>query len=738
MIYPILFEHTATVFTSNGLGRLSDCLSCTVTEELNGGYELELTCPVMGRHFNEVALSRILLVRVADGSRQPFRIYATSRPIDGKVTVRARHISYDLTKVTVLPFSKSAAAGGVFDYMKGLSTPRPAYTFWTDITGSATVATEVPASFRALLGDSGQQSMVNGFLGELEWDVFQVKLHEERGQDRHVSIRYGKNMTDVQADLEADLYNTVIPYAKGTDDQIIVGSPVTYDPSGPTPVLGTPLKILSHPANKTASAGSTATFGVTAEGDGLTYQWQYKTGTGTGWTNNSSFVGATSPILEVPVTSARNGYQFRCKVTDERGNVVYSNPGTLISGTAPLTITAQPQDYSGATGSTAHFTVTATGTGLTYQWWYKAAGDDSFSQSTATSGTTADYSVTATAAREGFQVFCQIKNSGNKILQTDTATLHLNDLPQERAGVVPLDVSDQFDTTDGATPSRSGVTAAGLRWMQKNKPWQAIREITVSFVSGPGDNYTALRKVLMGDTVLVHHEELGVSERLRVVRTVWDCLRERYEELGIGDPLRLLSERLRTAQQQTNKKINKAQDTAQHVANGTYSGGSMISGQTVSNADIVGGTLSVGPISGSSPQDHNFKVDASGNVEMSGNIDLKGSVRAFGNFTVLKKADISSDNPQPVGHMGEAFGDDGSGSESKGVALAYASDPNDLDDDTDCFVICTPNGVRMQCKGHNLYVTASGAFADGEEIATVSGVQNAIAAAAAAQNNGGS
>lgn len=534
MIYPILFDKSATTFTTNGIGRLSDCLSCTVMEELNSLYELLLVCPIKGRHFSDIMLNRLIVTKVSDGSFQPFRIYGTSRPLNGQVTVKARHISYDLTKVVVKPsISVNSSASNVFSQMVSKATPTPSYTFWSDISGNGKVASEVPISFRALIGDTSQQCMINAFLGELEWDVFNIKLHEERGQDRHVSIRYAKNMTDITAVLEADLFNTVVPYAKGTDDIMIVGDPVTYN--------------------------------------------------------------------------------------------------------------SQPVD-----------------------------------------------------------------------------------------GIVPLDVSDQFDTTDGNTPSKAAVEAAGLRWLNKNKPWQNIREITVSMTGG--DNTSALSKVLMGDTVSVHHAELGVDESLRVVRTEWDCLRERYISIGLGDPLRLLSDRLTTAQQKTNKGISKAQNTAQHVANGTYSGGSLVSGRTVSNAAIVGGTLDVGPITGSSPQDYNFRVDSSGNVKMSGDIGLKGSVKAYGNFTVLDKNAAETDTP--VGHMGAATGNDGTGSNTEGVALSYSNTPDSLTAN-DSYVICTANGVRLQSNGHALYVIASGAYLDGKKLATEDAVQNAIDTALQEQENNG-
>ena len=38
----ILYDHDEEAFTSNGLGALPDAASCTVTEERNGGYEVEM------------------------------------------------------------------------------------------------------------------------------------------------------------------------------------------------------------------------------------------------------------------------------------------------------------------------------------------------------------------------------------------------------------------------------------------------------------------------------------------------------------------------------------------------------------------------------------------------------------------------------------------------------------------------------------------------------------------------
>ena len=73
---PILFAEGQTNFTTNGLGRLPDAISCKVTEERNGQYELHMEYPIDGQLIEEIKYSRIIYATSADGkSPQPFRIY---------------------------------------------------------------------------------------------------------------------------------------------------------------------------------------------------------------------------------------------------------------------------------------------------------------------------------------------------------------------------------------------------------------------------------------------------------------------------------------------------------------------------------------------------------------------------------------------------------------------------------------------------------------------------------------
>ena len=100
---PILYEETEIEFKTNGIGRLVDAISCTVTEERNGEYELEMEYPESGKLFKELKHSRIIgAVPSEDAAIQGFEIYKISKPINGVITVDARHVSYRLSYVPTL------------------------------------------------------------------------------------------------------------------------------------------------------------------------------------------------------------------------------------------------------------------------------------------------------------------------------------------------------------------------------------------------------------------------------------------------------------------------------------------------------------------------------------------------------------------------------------------------------------------------------------------------------------
>lgn len=224
---PILFESTETQFTSNGLGRLPDCVECKVTEERNGIYELEFTYPIEGEKYRELEEGRIIGVTHDEtGDVQPFIMYKRTATMDGLVTFNAYHISYRLSNIIVMPFTASGMVEALADIVPNSANTNP-FTFWTDKVVSSQFSLDEPRSVRSLLGGE-QGSLLDVFgKGDYEFDKWTVKLHLNRGTDSGVSIRYGKNLSDITQDIDAsNYYNAIVPYWKGEDS--IVTLPEKY------------------------------------------------------------------------------------------------------------------------------------------------------------------------------------------------------------------------------------------------------------------------------------------------------------------------------------------------------------------------------------------------------------------------------------------------------------------------------------------------------------------------------
>ena len=219
---PILYGPEEKDFKTNGLGRLKDCARFEVTEERNGIYECEFDYPMTGEHFSEI-LDGCFVYATHDnsGKPQPFQIYKRSAPIKGIVTFNAWHISYALKDMVVKPFEATSCAQAL-QRIPTNTIGENRFTFWTDKAVAGDYKLKEPRAIRATLG--GQQGSILDVYGkgDYEFDMYAVKLYVDRGSDRGVSIRYGKNMSDLQQTLDASgILNGVVPYWSSTDGEVV-------------------------------------------------------------------------------------------------------------------------------------------------------------------------------------------------------------------------------------------------------------------------------------------------------------------------------------------------------------------------------------------------------------------------------------------------------------------------------------------------------------------------------------
>lgn len=225
---PILYSPTTTSFTTGGIGKLIDAGSCIVTEERNGSYELEMTYPITGHLYDEIKQRSIIFAKPSPAqSEQPFRVYRITKPLNKVVTIYAAHISYDLSGIPVKNFTSQSVQAALTALTTSSVISNP-FTFWSDKTNSGVMEIKTPTPCRTILSN-----ILDVYGGEYEFDKYTVKLHSQRGFDNGVSIKYGKNLTDLEQDENcSNVYTGVLPYWTGNDTTVsgsVVNAPGTYD-----------------------------------------------------------------------------------------------------------------------------------------------------------------------------------------------------------------------------------------------------------------------------------------------------------------------------------------------------------------------------------------------------------------------------------------------------------------------------------------------------------------------------
>lgn len=215
--FPLLYEATESAFTGNGLGALSSAIDWNVYEKRNGKYELEMIYPITGINYSSIHLRSIIVAKPNPYDEpQPFRVYRITKPLNGKVKIYAKHLSYDVSGIPVGPFVAENVLYAVDSMNQNGMVPNP-FTLHTDKSTVAEMINEIPTSFRALMGGN-EGSILDIYGGEYYYDWYDIYLKNSRGEDRNVTIRFGKNLTDIELEeMCEDVYNGIIAYWRKTE-----------------------------------------------------------------------------------------------------------------------------------------------------------------------------------------------------------------------------------------------------------------------------------------------------------------------------------------------------------------------------------------------------------------------------------------------------------------------------------------------------------------------------------------
>lgn len=225
---PILFEPSDTVFNSNGIGRLSDAISCKVKEARNGAFELNMVYPLNGVHFKDMVKSGIIYGKPsARRGNQAFTIEKISRPINGLVSIFARHIRNRMGMIPVSPFSAGSLSAALAAFKTNAAEACP-FTLSADFESSSSYAVPVPTAMLSYLG--GQRgSILDVYGGEWEFDNWSAILHKNRGQDNGYQIMYGKNLVDLkQEESILNTYTGIYPYWQSEETMVTLPEKVVH------------------------------------------------------------------------------------------------------------------------------------------------------------------------------------------------------------------------------------------------------------------------------------------------------------------------------------------------------------------------------------------------------------------------------------------------------------------------------------------------------------------------------
>ena len=216
-------------------------------------------------------------------------------------------------------------------------------------------------------------------------------------------------ITGVTAGLNNNQYRCVIT-------GVCPVSPINSNPA--TLTVATSLNITGQPADVIACAGNNASFTVTAAGVG-TYQWQISTDGGATYNNipvGAPYSGINTATLTITgVTTGLNNNRYRCSLTSAGCGSAISNGALLTVNTLPA-ITANPTSATACTGTNQTFSVTATGTGITYQWQLSTDGGATYNNVPAA----APYSGTTTATLTITGVTIGLNNNRYRCVVTGT------------------------------------------------------------------------------------------------------------------------------------------------------------------------------------------------------------------------------------------------------------------------------------------------------------------------------
>lgn len=273
------------------------------------------------------------------------------------------------------------------------------------VTGATTVTTQ-PAATSACSGASATFSTAaNGGGLTYQWQV---------------STNGGSTYTNVAGATAATYTFTTASAQNGNLYRCVISSSCTapVNTTGAQLTVTVATVVTANPTNVTLCSGSNASFSTAATGNALGYQWQVSTDGGSTFNNVANtgvYSGATTATLSLTaVTNTYNNYRYRCVVSSACA-ALNSTAALLTVNTAPA-ISSSPAASVICGGQGTGFSLSATGTAITYQWQVSTDNGATYTNI----GNTGNYSGTTTPSlginpadtlQNGYQYRCIVNGT---------------------------------------------------------------------------------------------------------------------------------------------------------------------------------------------------------------------------------------------------------------------------------------------------------------------------------------
>ena len=213
---PVLYSPTDTDFTAGGIGILSDCKKCLVTEEANGSYTVELSFPINAKFLSQLE-DHNYQIKCKPNATDDFHIFYIYNHYKDMATGllyvygKSRTMKLGNRAVKKLEFERATCQEAMKCLEKSMDQPSDIRLF-SDITRVGSTSIEVSNPLKCIKGIEGSLNQIFG--GEMKHEPFKLSLLNRRGRDHVTTFRYRKNLTGLKVETNFDgLLTRIFPYA---------------------------------------------------------------------------------------------------------------------------------------------------------------------------------------------------------------------------------------------------------------------------------------------------------------------------------------------------------------------------------------------------------------------------------------------------------------------------------------------------------------------------------------------